>query len=317
MSDLPGDGRPVADELAAGPREQDGDPPRPTAASAPAFFTVAAGLAAGMTKHALSDPMLATSVRGIRCREATTTWARERAVLAAVPQGSALSHVSAAAVHGLPLPPQLLADTQVHVMVAERNRRPRRHGVVTHRGLPRRRVVRADGIPVTVMSDTWADLADLLDDDELIAVGDAIAARGGLTALHDVVAQRSARHARHVRRLQRVLPRIRTGSRSRMETLARLAFEAAGLPEPELNADIHDEHGQWLANVDFCWPDARLIVEYQSAAHHRTPGQRAADEERRRLLEAQGYQVVFITASMIQNPGKRHHLMNDLAARLV
>ena len=98
-----------------------------------------------------------------------------------------------------------------------------------------------------------------------------------------------------------------------METRARLAFAAGGLPEPELNAPIRDSHGQWLARVDFLWREARLIVEYQSE-FHADKRRREADEARRRQLEAAGYRVIFITASTILRESARDELCRELLA---
>lgn len=98
-----------------------------------------------------------------------------------------------------------------------------------------------------------------------------------------------------------------------MESLARLVFVLGGLPEPELNGDVHDEHGQWLARGDFVWRSHRLIVEYQSEFH---ANRREADEERRRLLEAAGYRVVFITARSVLDERRAAELVGQLAAYL-
>lgn len=284
-----------------------------------AFYTCAAGMAAGMTGHQLRNPRRATGVWGVRCDDDSMDRRRERAALALAPKG-ALSHLSAAVIHGLPLPPGLAEASPVSVMVPANSRRIRRKAVRSRRGLERRRTVGADNLPVTVLSDTWADLAGVLDEADLIAVGDAIVSRGGedaMQALQAVVAERSARHARNTVLMQKALPRIRSGSASRMESLCRVAFEDHGLPEPELNAEVRDAHGEWLATVDFLWRHERVIVEYQSAAHHEAHGQRVADEERRRQLEALGYRVIFVTAAMIFNAAKRNALLNDLAGLLL
>ena len=48
--------------------------------------------------------------------------------------------------------------------------------------------------------------------------------------------------------------------------------------------------------VDFLWPDARLVVEYDGLDDHEvTPQQVAADKERRSVLAALGYTVIVIT----------------------
>jgi hypothetical protein len=54
---------------------------------------------------------------------------------------------------------------------------------------------------------------------------------------------------------------------SRPESRIRGAIVLAGLPEPEVNREIHDEHGQWLAEPDLHYKEARLAVEYNGADH--------------------------------------------------
>ena len=41
----------------------------------------------------------------------------------------------------------------------------------------------------------------------------------------------------------------------------------AGLPLPEVNQPIYDEHGQWLAEPDLHYKAARLAIEYNGSDH--------------------------------------------------
>lgn len=69
----------------------------------------------------------------------------------------------------------------------------------------------------------------------------------------------------------------------------------AGLGGFAVNASLevsqrHREalEGQSEVKPDFLWADARLVVEYDSNAHHLTPKKKESDEARRRVLEAEG-----------------------------
>lgn len=69
----------------------------------------------------------------------------------------------------------------------------------------------------------------------------------------------------------------------------------AGLGGFAVNASLevsqrHREalEGQSEVKPDLLWADARLVVEYDSNAHHLTPKKKESDEARRRVLEAEG-----------------------------
>lgn len=277
-------------------------------------FSLGDAAARGLTAADLRRAGLSTPRSGVRSIEPATSGILAcRAALAVAPTGSAISHLTAARLHHLPLP-DTAPDDAVHVMLPAGHRRLRRTGIVEHRGVESRRIVRVAGVPATGLADTWADLAGLLDLRDLVAIGDAIANReGGLDALREVVAARGSARARHVRALRRARDLVRAGSASRMESLARLVFVLGGLPEPELNGDTLDGLGQWLGRVDFVWRSQRLIVEYQSELH---AVRREADEERRRLLEAAGYRVVFITARSVLDERRAAELVGQLAGYL-
>lgn len=55
-----------------------------------------------------------------------------------------------------------------------------------------------------------------------------------------------------------------------MESEARLVFVDGGIPSPELQYEIRDLHGN-LWRVDFAWPDARVVAEYDSVEWHANP----------------------------------------------
>lgn len=240
---------------------------------------------------------------------ASSDWALA-SVLSVAPPGAALCRITAARRYGLTLPDGLIVDPQVHVLVPS-GRRFRRRGVTDWRGVEQRCIDDVNGLRMTSLGDTWCDLASHLSETELIIMGDEIANRAGIEELQRAISRR--RHGRHVRVARRALARVRCGSASPMETRARLGFVEGGLPEPELNVVLYDDSREWLAQVDFLWREARLIVEYQSD-YHGDPRRREADETRRRQLEAAGYRVVFVTASTILRAVAREELCRQLIA---
>lgn len=97
-----------------------------------------------------------------------------------------------------------------------------------------------------------------------------------------------------------------------METLARLVFARAGLPEPELNADVHDEAGLWILRADFLWRAQRVIAEYQGDVHRSDRRRWQADIARRRLAEDSGWIVVDLTAQDLFHDYHRGQLLTRL-----
>ncbi len=55
-----------------------------------------------------------------------------------------------------------------------------------------------------------------------------------------------------------------------MESEARLVFVDGALPLPELQYEIRDLHGK-LWRVDFAWPGAKVVAEYDSVEWHANP----------------------------------------------
>ena len=67
---------------------------------------------------------------------------------------------------------------------------------------------------------------------------------------------------------------------------------------------------------DFLWKDAKVLVEYDSNAHHLTPQKKESDEARRRVLEAMGYTVLVVTNELVKDAAKLNAFVDDLTCRL-
>ncbi|TBN57284.1 hypothetical protein EYE40_07660 [Glaciihabitans arcticus] len=59
---------------------------------------------------------------------------------------------------------------------------------------------------------------------------------------------------------------------SRPESLSRLLFDRAGLPEALINTPVYDDRGAFLAMPDESWPEFRVAYEYEGD-YHREVGQ--------------------------------------------
>jgi very-short-patch-repair endonuclease len=149
-----------------------------------------------------------------------------------------------------------------------------------------------DNIPVTSLARTLVDLADVLPGKQLAnAVHEAEVQRlFDLTQVQRVLDRLPGRRGRH--KLTRVLSAYRDVqpfTRSRGERLVLAMCEDHGLQTPQTNTWI-DSH-----EVDFHWPEAALVLEFDGGAVHRTTKAFYEDRKRDRALAARGIHVVRAT----------------------
>jgi hypothetical protein len=283
-------------------------------------FRTQAATAAGVGRSRLRAGDLDASVRGARSPRPLLDLASCLRLLAvALPDDIAFSHLTAARLWGMPDLPRAPEGEPVDVMRDSAKPPIVRAGCRSHRGLTRRSTERVAGLRVVSRIDTWADLAPVLTTTGLVVIGDAlsngrIGARVRLEDLHRVFA--AQRGCRGVVRLDEALALVRPGSASPMESRTRLVFRSWGLPEPQLNVNIYDERGEWLAKPDFVWRGARVVAEYDGD-HHRTDPDRWQYERGRRLrLEAAGWSYVELTWATLSDPELRTELRTRLHALL-
>jgi very-short-patch-repair endonuclease len=215
-----------------------------------------------------------------------TVLKREGRYLAAVlacGAGAALSHRSAGALWGIR--PSAAARFDVAV--------PRTSGVRTSSAIvihrPRRPVetTTLDGIPVTTPGQTLADLATALPRRPLEkAVEMAEAAR-----LHVVVPEDHPGAKRLAEAAQRDLT---TTTRSPLEDAFLELCDAHGIPRPRVNVIVDGYE------VDFCWPELRLIVETDGYEHHGTRAAFERDRARDARLTARGWRVLRFSDAQVR-----------------
>jgi len=153
------------------------------------------------------------------------------------------------------------------------------------------------GIPVTSVPRLLVDLTDHLTPLEITAVIHEAAYRGRFSVLAVQDAMRRAYGRHHLDRLERALEHHFTGSagtRSRTEVAFVALLHAAGVPEPRVNMHVAG------VEVDFHWPDRKLVIEIDGPGHAR-PRTRRDDERRDRVLEAAGWTVLRFTEDRLED----------------
>lgn len=279
-------------------------------------FTVAQARAAGLGTSRLGGPDLSRPTHGVRSLATPETF-RDRVVATrvALPSDVAFSHLTAARLWGLPLPREL-EDGPIDAMRATSVARVRRRGCVGRRGLESRATARNHGLLLTSLEDTWCDVGETLELDDLVVVGDAVARRlADVTPLRDALLRRV--RPRGAVALRAALGLVRVGSDSPMESRCRLVFHRAGLPEPELNAVITHPGGGFLCRADFVWRERRVLAEYQGSDHFESFRRGDDDISRRLLLEDDGWKYVEMTKRDYYNAARQAGLLARLAAHLV
>ncbi|MET0975558.1 MAG: hypothetical protein ABWX82_07800 [Leifsonia sp.] len=219
--------------------------------------------------------------------------------------GQYFSHVTAALLFGVPLPPGC-QSAPVHVSVFAPRTPPRARGVVGHK-------VAIDGVlvghrmnrPLVSPADAWCQLAELISREDLVAAGDYLIS-GRLTdegrepplATLDELAAAAERHRgkRGSAAIAWALERTRPGVDSRPESLLRLLLVAVGLPEPLIGDPTLVDDGRLTLHPDLKYPQWRIVLEYEGDGHRTVKSRWRGDISRRELFETAEWRVVRVTA---------------------
>jgi len=78
-----------------------------------------------------------------------------------------------------------------------------------------------------------------------------------------------------------------------METRLRLQLIKARLPRPEVQVDLYDDYGRFLARADLYYPDVRLVIEFDGQNHR---DRLVPDLRRQNALVNAGYHILRFTA---------------------
>jgi very-short-patch-repair endonuclease len=213
------------------------------------------------------------------------------AVLACGP-GAVLSHRSAAALWGI----RPTAAPRIDVTVAHTSGVRSTAAIVVHRSRRPVQTTTLERIPVTTAGQTLADLATALPRRQLEKAAEMAEA-----LRLDVVVDEGHPGARRLR--EAAAHDLTHTTRSPLEDEFLELCDRFDIPRPLVNARIEG------FEVDFCWPEQRLIVE-TDGRHHLTRAAFERDRIRDAVLTARGWRVMRVTAWQMRRPA-------DVAARVL
>jgi hypothetical protein len=222
-----------------------------------------------------------------------------QAYLLVLPASAVFTHLTAARLLGWQLP-KLPEQVPVFAAVDERDRRPRRHGLICSRLRRERGSTRRFGLPVDEAEEILLRAARDLGLLDLIVLVDSAIRCGDLDS----------------ERMAEVLASGRPGVRMLREAWMRATGLAESAPETVLQqfhaemgvaftpqAELIDDHGRLIGRADLVLTGTRIVHEYDGS-YHRDGRQHRADLRRERELLAAGYvRRGFVLDDLLNHPG--------------
>jgi hypothetical protein len=152
-----------------------------------------------------------------------------------------------------------------------------------------------DGVPVTRPERVLLDLAWLRPSPNYLEAVIHAARRRRLITYEST----NAMFVRHARRGLRGVAALRVAlerwnpaqraTESEMETELFQLVREHDVPEPVIQFDVYDGHGQFVARTDLGWPTLRATLDYDSKQEHSDEFQIARDNKRRNAIMRAGY----------------------------
>jgi hypothetical protein len=130
---------------------------------------------------------------------------------------------------------------------------------------------------------------------DLVALGDSLVRRKRTTSGELVVAA-DGYLGKGTRLARRAAAYVRAGVDSPKESRLRMLIVLGGLPEPQVNYILRELNGDWSQRLDLCYPELKLIIEYDGRHHTDVRANWLKDIKRRETLERQGWRLIIVTA---------------------
>ncbi len=277
-------------------------------------FTTRQAQTAGVSRNVLTrlvrQGLLRRVVKGVYI-DATvvdTLQVRARALALVVPESAVVTDRTAAWLHGvdllapgdhLSLPPlsifQLPGQTRVRTAT----------NLGGERTLSGDDADYIDGVRVTTPLRTALDLGRLIPRDHAIGALDGLLRLGAFTKTDLLAEVKRFKGYRGVVQLRLLAPVADGRAESPAESVLRLRWLDAGLPEPELQVVIMDEHGREKYRLDLGLEEIRYAAEYDGRDFHSSPIQQERDRLRRQWLHDQDWTVDVLRRNDVFGPHQR------------
>ncbi|GGF00497.1 hypothetical protein GCM10011313_24410 [Mycetocola zhadangensis] len=118
-------------------------------------------------------------------------------------------------------------------------------------------------------------------------------------ALRDAVSRYPSQRGRL--RMRAALHSLSDRSRSRPESIVRLALVASPLPDPEPNVEVHLKVSERRIEIDLAYPDFKVGLEYQGDHHRHDRRQWRKDIRRGNDAVDDDWSMVYFTGDDLQN----------------
>jgi hypothetical protein len=207
--------------------------------------------------------------------------------------GAAASLWTAAELHGLDAP----RDTQIHVVMTTSRRNDPTSELYVHRTryLPTKHVVTLSSVPTTSLPRTIVDCARHLDHWFALRMLDSSNASAATWREIHLTCNELSNGRAGVRAVATATsPDGPDRLRSVLERLARQVLLTHEVPEGDWNRPVKDAHGR-VREVDLCYPQARLIVEFDGLRFHMRRHVARKDRATDRRLQLAGWTVLRFT----------------------
>jgi hypothetical protein len=144
---------------------------------------------------------------------------------------------------------------------------------------------------------TWCDLAALLSIPDLVAAGDYLlcweSPKTTLPRLQDAASRYPSRRGKAA--LTPALALLSTRSRSRPESLLRVALVTSALPHPSPNFGVHLLLSRRDIEIDLAFPRYKVGLEYQGDHHREDRRQWRRDIKRGNDAVDEGWSMLYFT----------------------